>query len=480
MQFNSFSFFVFICSLLLLLTIAQSVFGKKEEKLLLFRNVVLLIASYYFYAFLDWRYLFLLLATTIGNYISAIKIGNGLSKSTQKRWLVFSVVFSIGILVYFKYANFFVDSVVSSLKLLGIAPQLSLTKIALPIGISFFTFQALSYTLDVYNGKMKARKNIIDVALYVSFFPTILSGPIERGRNLIPQIERYTTLSLEGLIEGGKLFLWGVFKKIVVADRLAAYINVVYAGNPDDFSSLTLLLTAALYSFQIYADFSGYSDMAIGVGRMLGFKLMTNFHYPYFSTSIKSFWKRWHISLTSWFTEYVYIPLGGNRVTESRWILNISAVFLLSGLWHGANWTFIFWGALHALFYLVEHYYHKIKPECLKTERKSLRYLSDGISVLIVFVLVSVAWIFFRVEDFSKACSIIAHPFDLSGRFYWGSSAFTTMLAIAVLGVFLCMEWVRYKQVRMSLPVNAVIYGAVLAMTVLLGVTSGGFVYFQF
>lgn len=480
MLFNSFSFLVFIAVLLLFLVIAQSIMATKEKDLLTLRNAVLLAASYYFYAFLEWRYLFLLLSTTLVNYIVARQLGNTKSESGKKKWLLFAVIFSIGVLGYFKYANFFVDSVLSALGYLGISPQLSIAKIVLPIGISFFTFQALSYTLDVYNGKMHSRKNFIDVALYVSFFPTILSGPIERGRNLIPQIEKYTALSLEGLVEGGKLFLWGLFTKIVVADRLAAYINVVYGGNIDNFSSSTFLFTAIFYSFQIYADFSGYSSMAIGVGRMLGFKLMTNFQYPYFSTSIKGFWKRWHISLTSWFTEYVYIPLGGNRVSEFRWLVNISVVFLLSGLWHGANWTFILWGALHAIYYLLEHYFHRIKPAWLKSDKKSFRLFSDGVSVLLVFGLVTIAWVFFRVEDFSKACSIVARFVDSPGSFYWGASAFTTLLAIAVLVIFLGMEWVKYKQVKMSMLISALVYSVVLAMTVLLGVTSGGFVYFQF
>lgn len=480
MFFNSYSFVLFFLSLLVGVLLIQWSPGVQEHKKLRWRNIILLVSSYYFYAFLRWEYLLLLLLTTLINYYCGQKLGKLTEKKEKKKYVFLAVFVSIGILAYFKYANFFIDSVVSALSLLGIAPQLSLAKIALPIGISFFTFQALSYTLDVYNGKMQARKSFVDVALYVSFFPTILSGPIERGRNLIPQIEEYTPLRLSECIEGGKQFLWGLFKKIVIADRLAAYINIVYGGSPEDFSSMTLLMAAVLYSFQIYTDFSGYSDMAIGIGRVLGFRLMTNFKFPYFATSIKEFWKRWHISLTSWFTEYVYIPMGGNRVSEVRWLINISAVFLLSGLWHGANWTFILWGALHTVYYLVEHYYRKWKPVFLLMEKPWLRRLSNLVSVVLVFVLVTIAWVFFRVEDFSKACAIVSRFTDLSGGLYWGMSAFTTMLALFLLFLFFCMEWLLYRQIKLPWVLNAMAYAVVLAMTVLFSVTSGGFVYFQF
>jgi Predicted membrane protein involved in D-alanine export len=477
MIFNSVTFFLFYSVVLACCLIIQHLPRIKEEKRSGLRNLLLLAASYYFYAFLKWEFLLLLVGTTLVNYICAFKIQK---ESHRKVYLWIAVILSIGILGYFKYANFFADSVNQALTILGIAPRMELTQIMLPIGISFFTFQALSYTFDVYFRKMQARKNLINVALYVSFFPSVLSGPIERGRNLIPQIETYTRLNPVELLEGGKLFLWGLFKKIVIADRLAAYINVVYAGEPESFSSLTLFVTALLYSVQIYADFSGYSDMAIGIARSLGFRLMENFRFPYFSTSIKSFWKSWHISLTSWFSEYVYIPLGGNRVTKPRWIFNISVVFLLSGLWHGANWTFILWGALHAGYYITEHYYQQLNPIRKKFRHRSIQAISSIISVCLVFVLVTIAWIFFRIENFDKACHIISRLFAGTSGLYMGSSAFSTLLMLALLVLFIGMEWVKYKQIGLSRMGSAIVYAVVLSMVLLWGVTSGGFVYFQF
>ena len=485
MFFTSNSFFVFYTVLLFLCLLVQYFPSIKKETRLLFRNLILLGGSYYFYAFLKWEFLLLLFGITIVNYICALRLNQSIHR---KRYLWIAIVLSIGALGYFKYANFFADSVNQALSVLGIAPQIELTKIILPIGISFFTFQALSYTFDVYNGKMHPRKNLLTVALHVSFFPSILSGPIERGRNLIPQIETYTQISLSGLVEGGKLFIWGLFKKLVIADRLAAYINVVYGGEASSFSSVTLMTTAVLYSIYIYADFSGYSDMAVGIARSLGFKLMDNFRFPYFSTSIKEFWKSWHISLTSWFSEYVYIPLGGNRVSTPRWIFNICAIFLLSGLWHGANWTFILWGALHAVYYIVEYYYLKAKDQlltsssyhCRLEDAKVAQIIKNIGSALLVFVLATIAWIFFRIEDLGQACSVITHFFDGTTGLYMGSSSFTTLLMFFLLLLFVGMEWIKYKQIRLSLFGNAIAYAIVLAMVLLFGVTAGGFAYFQF
>lgn len=234
----------------------------------------------------------------------------------------------------------------------------------MPIGLSFFTFQALSYSIDIYRGKIKPETSFINVALFVAFFPTLLSGPIERARNLLPQLRERLLFNEDNIIAGAKLFIWGLFKKVVIADRLAEYVNMIY-GNPEAHTGSTLAITAVFYSFQIYADFSGYADMAIGSGRMMGIKLMENFNLPYCVNSFKEFWRRWHISLTSWFTEYVYISMGGNRVNKARWILNISTVFLLSGVWHGATYSFILWGMIHALLYLLEYYCGPKRPNII-------------------------------------------------------------------------------------------------------------------
>ena len=482
MLFNSDSFLLFYSIVFLLLLLLQSLRIVSNAQKIRIRNCILLLASYYFYACLHWKFILILLFTTGVNYYIPLKIASAYTQEKPKlarNWVVVALVFSIGILAYFKYVNFFIDSVNTAMAQLGIGMQMELIKVLLPVGISFFTFQALTYTLDVYRQKISVRKSLIDIALFISFFPTILSGPIEKARNLLPQLESRQKLTMANLVEGGKLFVWGLFKKAVIADRLANYIDVVYASDVTAHSSITLTITAILYSFQIYADFSGYSDMAIGIARSLGFRLSENFRFPYFASSIKEFWKRWHISLTSWFSEYMYISMGGNRVSRARWVLNISTIFLVSGLWHGANWAFIVWGALHAIYYLIEHYYKK------SPLYSGLHFVSHGIvrttlSTLIVFALVTLAWIFFRTEDSIKTIDILRTLFSKSGGFYWGMSAFTTALTLTLLCFFVMLDWVKYKQLVKNKWMNAVGYAILLCLVLLLGVSESNFVYFQF
>ena len=481
MIFNSLSFLLFFIIIFFLCAwIGFS--GKIDVKQKVqYRNIILLIASYYFYAFLKWEFLLLLLFTTLVNYVAGYQLGKSESNMRKKRcWLWMAVLLSVGVLAYFKYANFFIDSVNQAFSLIGIEPKMQLMKIILPVGISFFTFQALSYTLDVYHGKIHARRSFIDVALFVSFFPTILSGPIEKARNLLPQLESPSVISANAVLEGGKRFLWGLFKKIVIADRLGEFVDTIYSRSDlSVFSSQTLIIAAVFYSVQIYADFSGYSDMAIGIAKALGFQLKENFNYPYFSTSIKTFWKRWHISLTSWFSEYLYIPLGGNRVSRFRWMFNISAVFLVSGLWHGANWAFIVWGALHAIYYLIEFFLNKRNHKVILPDW--LNVILKGLSCFFVFALVTIAWIFFRMEDSAKACLMIENMFTSSvSGVYLGASSFETALTGLLLVVFIIMDWIRFREYKVSWVGSAVFYAVILCMILLFGVSSGGFVYFQF
>lgn len=411
------------------------------------RNMLLLLGSYYFYANLQLWFVLLLLYTTVVNYSCGKWIANEQQKGKKGKIAVTTaVVLSTGILAFFKYAYLIKPSIL------------------LPVGISFFTFQALTYTIDVYRKKIEIEKSILNVALFIAFFPTLLSGPIERARNLFPQLKKTTPMNWENLIEGGQLFIWGLFKKVVIADRLAEYINIVYS-NPEAHTGSTLALAAIFYSFQIYCDFSGYADMAIGSGRMLGFRLMNNFNLPYCVNSFKEFWRRWHISLTSWFTEYVYISMGGNRVNKFRWLLNISAVFLLSGIWHGATWSFILWGAIHALLYLGEYYLGPKRPN---------RFYH-----IFVFIMVTFAWIFFRMENSNVAWKIITRICtNLISPIYWGSSAFTTMLTILLLGVFVIREYMQYKNI---LHQKSILEYVLLIISIsLFGVTSNQFVYFQF
>lgn len=411
------------------------------------RNILLLVASYYFYAQLHLWFILLLIYITSVNYIIGLWIGK--LKETGKNAklaVAASVILSVACLAFFKYAYLFKPSVI------------------LPVGLSFFTFQALTYTIDIYRGKILPEKNIITVAAFMSFFPTLLSGPIERARNIIPQLEDKTIINWDNITKGAGIFIWGLFKKVVIADRLAEYVNLIYLS-PESHTGSSLALAAIFYSFQIYCDFSGYADMAIGSGTILGFKIMPNFNFPYCVNTIKEFWRRWHISLTSWFTEYVYISMGGNRVPKARWILNISSVFLLSGIWHGATWSFVLWGAIHAALYFCEYYIGPKKPNILYH--------------IVIFILITFAWIFFRISDIGTAWYIITKICsDIVSPVYPGSSAFSTLLTGLLLIIFIFREYLIYSN---KLPQkNWLEYILILLMICLFGVSGDQFVYFQF
>ena len=483
MIFNSFSFAVFFAIVLICCYIIQSVYSMPLEKRIRLRNIFLLCASYYFYAFLKWEFVLLLLTTTSINYFCTFQLVKTRKQGNEKKtklWKWVAFVGSLGILCYFKYSNFFISSVNEALALLGIAPKLELLQIALPIGISFFTFQALTYTLDVYNRKTEERRNFIDLALFVSFFPTILSGPIEKARNLLPQMETEQKITIIGIVEGSKRFIWGLFKKMVIADRLAAYVGEVYFFDPSYHSGITLMTTAVLYSFQVYADFSGYSDMAIGIGKILGFRLTENFKFPYFSTSIKDYWRRWHITLSSWLTEYIYFPMGGNRVKVSRWIFNIVVVFLLSGLWHGDKWSYIFWGGLNGLYYLGEFYYKKSRVYEKLHDSAVFQKINPFLSMLVVFSLVTLARVFFRTEDVGKAVRVLSGFFCNEGNFYWRASAFETAVSMALLVLFIGLDYIRYKEYKFHPLISYAGYAILICLMLLFGVVEDGFVYFRF
>ena len=441
MLFNTFEYLFFFCIIFLLFV------STNNKNILKIRNLFLLIASYYFYAQLHSWFVILLIYTTLINYFCGLWIVRDQQQGKSgKRFVTTAIVLSIAQLVFFKYA------------------YLANPTILLPVGLSFFTFQALSYSIDIYRKKIAPEKNVVDVALFIAFFPTLLSGPIERARNLIPQLKEKTSVNWDNFKEGAGLFIWGLFKKVVIADRLAEYVNVVYFS-PESHSGSTLALAALFYSFQIYCDFSGYADMAIGSGRVMGFKIMQNFNFPYCVNTFKEFWRRWHISLTSWFTEYVYISLGGNRVSQARWILNISLVFLLSGIWHGATWSFVLWGAMHAVFYLVERFWGPKRPNILYH--------------LLVFVMITFAWIFFRIESSVEAYHVVIRICsDLISPVYWGSSTFSTLLTMLLLGIFMLREYLMYRNI---LPQKSAWEYLFLLLAIgLFGVSSDQFVYFQF
>lgn len=439
MQFNSFEYIYFFIAVFCITYLLNF---RQWYRL---RNLYLLVSSYFFYAQLQFWFVGLLAYITIVTFWG----GSIIYKAQQKRgkakkelWI--TILLTLSNLLFFKYAYMANPSIV------------------LPVGLSFFTFQALTYTIDIYRKKI-APDSFLNVALFIAFFPTLLSGPIERARNILPLLKCSFPISTNNVQIGIQLFIWGVFKKIVIADRLAVFVNEIYYS-PSSYSGSTLALAAIFYSFQIYADFSGYADMAIGSARMLGINVMQNFKFPYFAGTIKEFWRRWHISLTSWFTEYVYISLGGNRVSKARWIFNISSVFLLSGIWHGATESFVIWGAMHAVLYLIEHYWGCKQSNILYT--------------IYVFVMVSVAWVFFRIPDFTQACYVIQQIFtNITSPIYWGSSSFSTALTTLLLIIFLIKEWHMYKQKRSY---NYVEYLLIILGICLFGVKSSQFVYFQF
>lgn len=397
MTFNSWEFLIFYPIIALLYFLLP-----KQAKMPL-----LLIASYYFYAFYQAELLFLIVLTTLVSWVASNFISRTDNTTVRKVWLVITLVVCLGVLFFYKYFNFLSASFLSVAGLLGVEAPALVLDLILPVGISFYTFQTLSYVIDVYRGKIETEKNFFYYASFVSFFPQLVAGPIERPDNLLPQLKSPKSFNKEDAIKGAKHMLVGFFKKICVADIIAVYVNSVY-NNPTEANAPAIIIATVLFAVQIYCDFSGYTDIAIGCARIMGIKLMQNFDHPYTSTSIKEFWQRWHISLSSWFRDYLYIPLGGNRCSKPRRLFNVFVVFLVSGLWHGANWTYVIWGALHGIYQIVGSLTRKgrdallqkigLAPDCpiVKAMRQA-----------ITFVLVAFAWLFFRANTPSDALILL-------------------------------------------------------------------------
>lgn len=394
MLFNSWQFAVF-------LPIVFALYWAMPHR---YRWITLLAASYYFYMSAGAGFVALLIFTTAVSYAAAIWIEKAETRKRKKTILTIAVIACLLGLTVFKYLDFFFSSITSLLAAFTIKLNPITLKLALPLGISFYSFNVVSYITDVYRGKIAAERHFGIYALFVSYFPKMLAGPIERAGNLIPQIREERSFNYTQGISGMKLMLWGFFKKIVVADTLVVYADLVF-DNMTQFSGFALALAALFFSIQIYCDFSGYSDIARGVSALMGIELMDNFRSPYFSSSIKEFWSRWHISLSTWFRDYVYIPLGGNRVKKVRQYFNLMATFLVSGLWHGANWTFVFWGGIHGIAQVFE------KLLGIKTIKKKggIVWLARA---LIVFLFATAAWVFFRAESFSDAIYLFANMFN--------------------------------------------------------------------
>ena len=401
MQFNSWQFVVFFPTVALL----YFMFPYR------WRWLLLLVASYYFY--MAWRpvYAVLLVISTLIDYTAGIALGRATNKFIRRLCLVVSLTSNLGLLFSFKYYNFFNSLLGDILGGFGMSSPMPWLDVILPVGISFYTFQTMCYTIDLYLGREKVEHHLGRFALYVSFFPQLVAGPIERSRNLLPQFSRNHDFDPNRAVEGLRFILWGMFKKVVIADNLAGFVNAVY-NNPEQSTGLLPVLATVFFAFQIYCDFSGYSDIAIGAARFLGYDLMTNFKCPYKARSIGEFWKRWHISLSTWFQDYVYVPLGGNRVSVSRWAINIMATFLISGLWHGANTTFVVWGGLHGLYYLVG------RATSAKRQRLSTALGLDRRPALLAtiqtattLVLVLFAWVFFRANSLGDAAVLVVNMF---------------------------------------------------------------------
>lgn len=473
MLFNSWQFILYYI-------VVFCIFFSVDHK---WRIYLLLASSIYFYTSWRWEFGLLMIAvSTINFYIAK----NFKDEKYKGWWLLLAFVLSFLPLLYYKYGNFIITSVNDLNLVFGYKKQFSALDIILPVGISFFTFEALSYSIDVYYKKIKPEPRLVNFLTFVAFFPKLVAGPIERADNIIPQFNEVKKFSIDLFLSGAKLFIWGLFKKVVIADRLALYVDPVF-NNPELYSGPTFLLATILFTFQIYCDFSGYSDMAIGIARTFGFKLMQNFNLPYLSKTISEFWKKWHISLSTWFGDYLYKPLGGNRVSISRWMFNIIVVFLVSGLWHGANWTFVIWGALHGTYYLLEYFGNQLMNKLnFKKYKESMVYTL--IKIPIVFVMVSFAWIFFRANSVSDAFYIVENIFSFSGSVWLGSSAFSTFIGLIMIVLLLVVQILQYNK-KLILYQSEVIYPVwLVGMTYiflligisLLGVSSNAFIYFQF
>lgn len=445
------------------------------------QNVLLLLASYLFYGFWDWRCLLLLFATSIvayaaGIYFKKVPVTDKTFLSKTSRWWVSfgAVVFSLGILVYFKYTNFFLQSIN---ELMGI--EFEPLKIILPVGISFYTFSAISYVVDCYQKKIEPTTNLVVGLLFTSFFPAILSGPIHKATEQLPQYLEKREFDYSLINEGFKDYVWGVFMKLCVADRLGMYVDAVY-GNIANHNGTTLLFTSVAYTLQIYADFAGYSLMAIGCGKMLGIRLQNNFNLPYFSKTITEFWSKWHMSLTGWFKNYLYFPLGGNRVSKGRWIVNIMVVFLLSGLWHGAAFTFIIWGGIHGVAQVIEKLVYGKRIKTIENKFS----VTNVLRVLLTFSIVSFAWIFFRLSSINEVFTVIAKIFNNRGHLFVEPTLFLALCSLLLLILKDTFDQFGAK-VRLFNSKYAVVRYLSIAVFIvyilLFGVLEGGqFIYFQF
>jgi len=477
MFFNSLSFAVF-------LPIVFFLYWFIANKSKSTQNIILIFVSYYFYSCWDWRFLFLLVFSTFLDYFTAIKIENSTNERHRKFWFWLSIMINLGFLGVFKYYNFFVSSFADLLLNVGFKTNPVLLNVILPVGISFYTFHGLSYIIDIYNKKIKAEYNFIDYSLFVSYFPLLVAGPIERATHLLPQLKIKRVFNFEKAKEGIHQIIWGLVKKVIIADTCAMYANQIF-DNYSTMNSLSLILGAVYFAFQIYGDFSGYSDIALGTSKLFGIDLLRNFNYPYFSRDIAEFWRKWHISLSSWFRDYLYIPLGGSQGGIWKKVRNTIIIFLVSGFWHGANWTFIAWGLINALYFmpLLLLNRNRINTDLisLSLNRNSIRTV---FSIVFTFVLTCFAWIFFRSKSIDDAMAYIKRIFTNRSfaSQYFNFERYNYEILI-LIGFFVLVEWnYRHKIEPISGKFSYFRLGLCIISLIALGVYSDykSFIYFQF
>ncbi len=442
MLFNSLNFAIFLPIIFIL-------YWFLNNKSLKFQNILLLISSYFFYACWDWRFLFLLIFSTLLDYYTGIKMSDAKDQNSKKFWFWLSISVNLGFLGVFKYYNFFAASFADAVANFGFQVNPWTLKVILPVGISFYTFHGLSYVIDIYKDRIKAEKNFIDYSVFVSFFPLLVAGPIERATHLLPQIQKKRIFNYENAVDGLKQILWGLFKKVVIADQCAEIANMTF-NNSGGYSGSTLVLGAVFFAFQIYGDFSGYSDIALGTARLFRIDLLRNFAFPYFSRDIAEFWRRWHISLSTWFRDYLYIPLGGSKGGMWMKIRNTFIIFLVSGFWHGANWTFIVWGLLNALFIMPSIIFNTHRNNLdMVAQGKYLPSFKEFFQMGLTFSLTVFAWIFFRAENVAHALDYISQIASSSllskPNLLIKNSPLTNYLYLFIF-IFIIIEWLGRQQ----------------------------------
>jgi len=487
MLFHSIDFAIFLP---IVFVLYWFVFAKNLKA----QNFFLLVASYVFYGWWDWKFLSLLFISTIVDYCIGIGLANQENENRRRLLLGISLLANLGMLGFFKYYNFFVYSFVDAFSFFGTRINPRTLDIILPVGISFYTFQTLSYTIDVYRRKLEPTRDFIAFAAFVTFFPQLVAGPIERATKLLPQFFVNRVFDLSKASDGMRQILWGLFKKMVIADNCAIYANTIF-NNSDDYSGTTLFLGALFFAFQIYGDFSGYSDIAIGTARLFGFDLMQNFAFPYFSRNIGEFWRRWHISLSTWFRDYLYIPLGGSKGSWGLKIRNVFIIFLVSGFWHGANCTFIVWGALHALYFLPLLLIGRNRAHMdIVAQGRVFPSFNELVSVMVTFSLTTFAWIFFRAENLGHAISFIHNMF--AGFLQTASlvESFNFIVhtvggtRLSIFALFFIVEWLGRENkyaienlfATRSRTVRWAFYYSIIIVTILYAGIEQEFIYFQF